>query len=175
MPNNELEVFEYFTSGEDPFQEINFVAYALFAYKRKEWCDHFEQQKGRKPTHGEIDDWIGQLPDFEFRQMRGDAAAFFHTAARAHLETEIEQEKAEAIEDSILDEIREYTSPWRHLAIAAMMAVIAPVAIGGVLFLVGVFDSHFPIQVTIRHSQSPAAASTPSTAVKPDAPPPPHE
>jgi hypothetical protein len=172
MPSNDVEVFEHFTSEENPVQEINFLAYALFAYKKREWCAHYEQLNGHKPTHDEIDQWITNLSDFEYRNMLGDAAQFFHAAAQTHLTQEIEEQKAEAVEDSILDEIRDFTNPWRHALIALGMAIVAPIILGLFIFLISLVDQGFPVHVTFGKEraatqQSPAAAAnSPSTGAK---------
>ncbi|MGB8363557.1 MAG: hypothetical protein WCE20_03375 [Rhizomicrobium sp.] len=179
MPTNDIEVFDYLLSDSDTPAEIDYLTYAVFAYKKKAWCDHFEKTKGHKPTHDEIDEWIGQLSDYEFRQIRNEAAEFFHAAAEEHLADYIEQQKEEAVDNSILSEVEEFTDPWRHAFIALGMAIVAPIVLGLAIFLVSLFDSGFPVHVTFGKEHAPitqpaAAASTPSIPVKSGAPQP-HE
>jgi hypothetical protein len=157
MPNNDAEVFDHLTSDQDTPAEIDYLAYAMFALRKANWIEHFEERhEGIAPTQAEIDAWIAELTDYDFISMRSDAAEFFHISAEDHLEDYIEQQKREAVNASILSEvrsamtrIRSFTSPWKHLGIALLMAVIAPVLLGAVLFFIGLFDKTFPIRVTI--------------------------
>jgi hypothetical protein len=180
MPTSDIEVFEYLRSDNETPLEIDYLTYAVFAYKKQQWCAHFRAQSSdTAPTQAQIDNWISQLSDYDFEQVRNEAVDFFHTAAEVHLHDYIEQQKKEAIDQSIVGVVREYTSPSRHILIALGMALVAPIALGGLIFFISLFDSHFPIHVTFgadRAAQSstpPAAANTLSTGAKPgDAPPP---
>jgi len=161
MPNNDIEVFEHLTADKETALEIDFLTYAIFAYKKSEWIKHFQKHtENRLPNREEIDNWISQLTDYDFDRMRDEAAEFFHASAEDHLEEYIENQKKEAVDSSILSEVRStmtrvkyFTSPWKHLGIALLMAVIAPVLLGGVLFLLGIFDKSFPVHVTIAPTE----------------------
>jgi hypothetical protein len=120
MPNNDIEAFEYVLSDtETTAREINYLTYAIFAFKKKKWIEHFaEQHNGTIPTQQEIDGWIRELPPFEFQQMRQEAAAFFEESAVSYLSEYIENEKKNAVDKSILREIKTYTNPWREIVIA---------------------------------------------------------
>jgi hypothetical protein len=79
--------------------------------------------------------------------MRSEAADFFRDSAEEHLREYIEDQKKRAVDGSILSEvqstmtqIRSFTSPWKHLGIALLMARVAPVLLGAVLFFLGIFD-----------------------------------
>ena len=148
MPNNDIEVFEYLRADQNTALEIDFLTYAMFAYRKGQWIAHFKQRNdNRAPTQAEIDGWISQLTEYDFDRMRGEAADFFHDSAEEHLREYIEDQKKRAVDGSILSEvqstmtqIRSFTSPWKHLGIALLMAIVAPVLLGAVLFFLGIFD-----------------------------------
>lgn len=52
-----------------------------------------------------------------------------------------------AVDTSILSAVEKHTSAWRHAGIALLMAIVAPAILGGVLFLVSVFDSNFDFHI----------------------------
>jgi hypothetical protein len=161
MPNNDIEVFEHLTADRDTPLEIDYFTFAIFALKKKKWIEHYkERNNGNAPSQADIDNWISQITDFDFGQMRNEAADYFHAAAEDHLEEYIEDQKKEAVKESILSEVesamtkvKSFTSPWKHLGIALLMAVIAPVLLGGIFFFLGVFDRTFPVHVTVTPTE----------------------
>lgn len=158
MPDNDIEVFEYLLADEETAAEIDYLTYAIFGLRKGQWIDHFKSRNdGRAPTQAEIDSWISELTAYDFNRMRTEAADFFDTAAREYLEDEIERQRAEAVENSILAEVRRSTSPLRHIAIALLMAIVAPIILGGIVFFVSLFDKSFPLHVYT----SPPATTAP--------------
>jgi hypothetical protein len=151
MPNNDIEVFEYLISDKETALEIDYLTYAMFAFKKKQWVDHFEKIHARKPDQAQIDDWMSQLTEYDFWQMRNEAGDFFDLSAKDYLKDYIENEKQEAIDKSILDRVKSYTSAWKHFGVALLMAILAPIFLGGVIFLISIFDSSFPIHVTFSN------------------------
>jgi hypothetical protein len=149
MPRSDIEVFDYLTSSsETTTAEIDYLTYALFAYRKRQWIDHFTSGNGKEPTQRDIDGWISQLTDYEFVQMRKQAAEFFKDAAEEYLRDYVSQQRAEAVEHSILSEVRIFTSPWRHVSIALLMAIVAPLILGGLVFLWSLFDASFPFHIS---------------------------
>lgn len=157
MPKNDIEAFEYVLADKDTPLEIDYLTYAMFAYKKLQWIDHYKKNNDDNiPSQQEVDTWISQLSEYDFYQMRNEAADFFRLAARELLKDEIEEEKKTAVGESILGEVKSiksevesFTSPWKHLGIALLMAIIAPVFFGGLVFFWSLFDRSFPIHVTI--------------------------
>jgi hypothetical protein len=126
MPTNGLEVFDKLISEGDTEVYLDFIAYAIFAHQKGEWMKLYESNHGdQAPAKNEIDQWIENITDYQFEQMKEEAARFFDAAARDYLKDEIERGKTEAINNSILSEVKTYSSPWRHLGIALLMAVLA--------------------------------------------------
>jgi hypothetical protein len=169
MPANDLEVFEHLISNKETPLEIDYLTYALFASKKKSWVEHFEKHNGKRPAQAEIDGWISQLPDSEYESMRYDAAQYFEIASREYLADQIEEQKRQAVGQSILAEItaanasilaevKQFTSPWKHFGIALGMAIIAPVFLGGLIFLYTLFDSS--VHVNISKQETPPASPT---------------
>jgi hypothetical protein len=106
MPNNDIEVFEHLTVDQETALEIDYLTYAIFAYKKKHWIAHFQKRHGKAPSQAEIDEWISQLTDYDFSQMRDEAANYFQFASREYLQEYIEDQKNEAVNSSILNEVR---------------------------------------------------------------------
>jgi hypothetical protein len=154
MPANDREVFELFTSNTNTSTEIDFITYAIFAYHKREWVRLFEtQHNNQAPTQQDIDGWISNITCLQFDDMRQEAERFFDAAARAYLSDEIEQEKKRAVETSILSEIKLHTSPWRHIGIALIFAIVAPIILGGVIYFLNVFDITLPIHFPVSKGQ----------------------
>jgi hypothetical protein len=148
MPNNDIDVFDYLRANTETPLEIDYLTYAMFAYKKAQWIDHFKSRNAdRHPTPQEIDGWITELSDYDFYQMRTEAADFFHNAAEEHLKDYIEQQKKEVLDSAIIADVRRFTSPMRHLGIALLMAIVAPIILGGIIFFASLFDKSFPLHV----------------------------
>lgn len=149
LPKSEGEVFDYFLAQSDSSSptEIDSLAYVAFSYRKKHWRVHFKQRTGRNPSQQEMDDWVSSLSPFEFGEMRKTALQNFRTAADAYMREILESHKTAAVKASILNEIKSFTSPWRHLPIALIMAIVAPILFGMLIFLASVFDSKFPIHI----------------------------
>ena len=161
MPNNDLEVFDHLTSNQETQLEIDYLTYALFAWKKKQWVEHFASQHNARPTQAQIDEWITALPASEYVIMRNDAARAFDDAAQAYLAEQIEEEKKTAVDNSILAEIKQFTSPWKHFGIAIVMAIVAPVFLGGLIFLYTLFDNSVHLTISRQHETQPAKSSDP--------------
>lgn len=154
MATNDREVFELFIADESTPTEIDFLTYAIFAFHKREWIRLFEaQHNNQAPSQQDIDNWISNITPRQFDDMREEAERFFDAAARTYLEDEIQQEKRTAIDQSILSEIKHYTSPWRHVGIALIFAIVAPIILGGVIYFLNVFDVTFPIHFPVPKSQ----------------------
>ena len=118
MPKNDIEVFEYLRLDEKTPLEIDFLTYAIFAYRKEKWIEHFEKNNNNKsPTQAEVDAWIIQLSDYEFQQMRNEAADYFSDASREYLEGYIEDQKVQAVNNSILSTIDYDASKIVHVAV----------------------------------------------------------
>ncbi len=149
MPANDRQVFEKLTSEGGPESHLNFLAYALFAFHKSKWIELYKStHNGQEPQQAEIDDWISNITDFQFNDMKLEAGRLFDVAARDYLEDEIQEEKEQAVSASILSEIKRFTSAWRHLGVALLMAIVAPVLLGGIVLLIGLYHGSFPIQFT---------------------------
>lgn len=158
MPNNDLEVFDLLTSNDETPLEIDYLTYALFAWKKQQWVEHFQKQNNQRPTQAQIDVWINQMPDIEFDVMRRDAVQYFDAAAKEYLADQIEEEKKKAVNESILAEIKQFTSPWKHVGMALVMAIVAPVFLGGLIYLYTLFDSS--AHPSISKQETPAVRGT---------------
>lgn len=146
--HSDPEVFDFLTSDEETPLEIDYLTYGVFAFKKREWVKHFENENNEKPSPDQIENWISQLTDYDFVQMRDEAAEFFDASAREYLKDFIESEKKSAVDLSILNQVKVLTNPWRHFGVALLMAILAPIILGGAIFLFGLFHDVLPMHVT---------------------------
>jgi|SRR5271167_2974493 len=94
MPNNDIAVFDYLLSDEKTAVEIDYLTYAVFAYRKRQWVDHYKSRNNdQQPDQAAIDAWISELTDYDFIRMRTEAADFFQDAAEEHLADYIAQQK----------------------------------------------------------------------------------
>ena len=144
MPANEHEVFEHLTSSKDTNLEIDFLSYAIFAYQKREWIEHFKvSHQGTVPTQVDIDYWISNLTDFNFSEMQVAAVNVFDGAARAYLGDELEAAKQEALRSVIVREVKSAGAWYKQLAMALLIAILTPLILGGIL-AAGYFYSLIP-------------------------------
>lgn len=165
MPANDREVFEYLRADQDTPIEIDLLAYAIFAHEKQQWLELFEKQKGRRPTQEEVDDWIAQITDWRFGQMREEAIQFFDTAARTYLADEMEAARKDVFQDTVIREVKAAGGFWRQLAMQVITAILAPLLIGLVIAAALLYDRGGPtisgIADRIQPQKTPA--STPSS------------
>jgi hypothetical protein len=68
---------------------------------------------------------VAQLPDGRLRRIREDALESFGLAARVFLEPGTERQRREAVDQSVLKEIRQHTSSLRSFGLNILAGVIA--------------------------------------------------
>lgn len=160
MPANDREVFEYLKADQETAVEIDFLTFAIFAHERQQWCELFEKQNGHQPSQAEIDQWISQITNWRFEQMREEAVRFFDIAARIYLEDEMEEAKTAVFQDTIIREVKAAGGFWRQLFLALMAAILAPLIIGGIIAVAIVYDKFYPtIGSVSEHLVKPPSAS----------------
>ena len=162
MPSSDKEVFDLIRRDPESSTELDFLTYAMYAFEKYQWFDHFESLNGRLPERGEIDAWIGQLTEFRFRSMREEAARLFDEAARTYLSDYIAEEKRLAIERSIVAEVKASGGFWRQMSIALMTAILAPLIIGAMIAAALTYDKLTPtaseVAKTLQRPADPAQA-----------------
>jgi hypothetical protein len=87
-------------------RETAYLSYAHYAQAKYDWVDRFELRYGREPSPAETDEWIASLPDRRLAEIQNAVLTFFEAAARQLMRGHIEAAKAEAIDGSILREVR---------------------------------------------------------------------
>jgi hypothetical protein len=176
MPTNDLEVFDHLCSEEDTRSEIDFLAFAVFAHKKRHWISRFSEINKRPPNHDDIDAWITQLTDYDFRAMRGESAEFFHEAATNYMEDDIkaatEEGKNTALVQSVSDLRREIRiiGRWRTQLITALgTAILVPIILGGAILCLKAFEDYMP--TAFRIGGQAAAIGLPAAPPPSSAPP----
>lgn len=144
MPANDREVFEHLTSDPDTPTEIDHLTFAIFVNEKQEWIKLFEQRHGRQPNQAEADEWISNVTEWRFSQMRQEAIQFFDNAARRYLDEEIADGKEEVLRSALIREVKAAGSFWKQLAIALVTAILAPLIIGAVIAFALTYDRIAP-------------------------------
>lgn len=171
MPSNDREVFDHLRSGNEAAQQIDFLAYALFAFEKSEWISHFEARGGRPPNQDEIDAWIGDITTYQFNGMRQKAADLFDAAARTYMRDEIEGLEERALNSAIVAEVKAAGVWWKQFLMALAMAILAPLILGAVIVFGSGF-SHYPTPLDIAHRIEPLGTEkAPAQQGKPAQPP----
>jgi hypothetical protein len=95
VPRNDHEVFDYLLADTET-EYLDYVAFAIYIHDKHNWLDHFTRQNGRLPSDAEIETWIANLTDLDFRRFIDSAAELFDDAAQKYLADELatEQDKA---------------------------------------------------------------------------------
>jgi hypothetical protein len=160
MPKSDLEVFERLIQDAETATEIDFIAYAMFAYEKREWIKYHAENCGNPPTQQQIDSWISNITDFQFQDMRDKAIDFFDNAARNYLEEEIAQAKQQVLESAIIQKVQAASAFWKQLATALLTAVLAPILLGGILASILLWQKYsLPSEVTARFTLPDKAQS----------------
>jgi len=171
MPSNDREVFDHLRSGDEAAQQIDFLAYALFAFEKSEWISHLEAKRGREPDQGEIGTWIGDITRYQFNGMRQKAADLFDAAARAYMRDEIEGIEERALNSAIVAEVKAAGVWWKQFLMALAMAILAPLILGAVIVF-GNWFSLYPTPSDFAHRIEPPAPAAPAAPAAKTAQPP---
>ena len=157
MPGSDREVFDLFRSNGTAALEVRYLAYALFTFEKSEWADHFAKRIGRPPAQADVDDWIANLSDHRFEDLRRQAVDLFDIAARNYLREEMEAADERALGSAIVAQVRNAGSFWKQLGLALATAIVAPILLGGVI-LGAKYYSSLPTPADIAAKGEPAAS-----------------
>lgn len=160
MPSSDREMFKYFREQKDTSREIDHLAYASYAYAKYEWMDHLEKTNGRPPSMEEENAWIQAIPHSRLEEFTDLAFDFFDFAARKYLVDEIEKERKEAVEASIMGRIEEITS-FRSTFFPNLVVGLSASLIFSVLVIVmGVIYAHDPSPISLYKAIVPDGPAT---------------
>jgi len=157
LPATDREVFEYFRSDPDTPVEVDNLAYASYAFDKYEWMKRFEEINGSPPTAQQENDWINQLPKSRLDEIRTEAYRFFDYAAKRYMKEEIEEAKEEAINSSILDEVKRATSFWSTFFPNLFIGVVASLAFSFLVIACGYIFNDDPSPIGFFKSLIPPA------------------
>jgi hypothetical protein len=181
LPDNPHDVYRLLVGPveEGKVDEIvGVIAFGLFWDELEEWRLHRTRQGGAEPTGDDIDRHIqGDLPDRYFSELRAKALQLFGEGAVDFLSSQIEQERRDAVESSILSAVQARlaeanasissrlaqveatvargSSWWRQFGMALLLSVIVPVVLGLTLVGIGAFDRLFPSPSEIGGAVTP--------------------
>lgn len=114
MPSTPREVFELFTNDREEGDIIPYLAYAIFAAERYEWMYRELDRHGEFPDVDTESRWIQEKPDQYFARLEARATQWLDTFSRDYLDENIEQEKQEAVEQSVKTSIDELRATLSH-------------------------------------------------------------
>jgi hypothetical protein len=172
VPKNDLEVFDHLLSDDSTPLEIDYLTYAVFAYRKSHWIEKYREVHGTSPSQENIDVWISEISDYEFSTMRDRATEVFHNAAVEYMKDDIEKAKEEGSKDAVALSIK--SIEWQiksvglfrnQLAIALMTAILTPFILGGAIFFLKNYEDHMPSALQIfkdRSATNPPGAPIPN-------------
>lgn len=166
MPGNDREVFDLFRTTGTAALEVRYLAFALFTYEKSEWADHFAKRNGRPPAQADVDDWIANLSDHRFEDLRRQAVDLFDLAARDYLRDEMEAADERALGSAIVAQVRSAGTFWKQLGLALVTAIVAPILLGGII-LGAKYYSSLPTPADIAAKGEPVV---PTAGQKPGGP-----
>jgi hypothetical protein len=174
MPDNELEVFAYFTEDEATDLELDYLSYAIFARRKWHWVERFNEVSGHAAVQSDIDGWIKQLSIYDLDTMRSEAADFFHNAATRYMTNDVAKARIQGKDDAIVASLAEIKTKissinniWSQIIVAIIAAIITPVALGSTFFFWHQYEQYMPSPFRIFQDSSatnPPSAPPPSPA-----------
>jgi hypothetical protein len=167
MPKNDREVWDYLTDAPNSSIEIDLICYAIYTAEKYEWVEQYEQDHQRTPAPDLIEQWISDITPNRYLAMRETAANTFDIAARRLLADEIVRQRQQAVDASILAEVRAASSVWKQFLIGLITAIVSPLIIGGMIIASRAYDQHFPTATQVAKEQQSSA--TPSSGAAPTA------
>ncbi len=110
MPDADRRIFDYFAANAETAQEVDYLAYASYAFAKFEWFEKYVDRHGVEPDQAEIDRWVAELPDSRLDEIHDTASRVFHSAASLYMAERMEQARVQAVLDSIDTEIRRHNA-----------------------------------------------------------------
>ena len=110
MPDADRRVFDYFAENTETAQEVDYLAYASYAFSKFEWFQKYLNQNGREPTQAETDKWADELPDSRLDEIHDSDSRVFRSAARAYMAESMKEAQRSAILRSIDTEIKRHNT-----------------------------------------------------------------
>ena len=156
MPANDRDIWEHFLRNQDTPAEVDFLAYSIYVHEKYDWVKKYERKFGKPPSQAEIDKWIEDITPRRLETMDRNAVALFDNAARRYLADEIEAQQKQAVDQSILREVRSATSLTKQIALAVITAVLTPLILGALVAAAYSYDRFMPSATTVSHSIAPA-------------------
>ena len=158
MPATDREIWETISTHAGTASELNYLTYAIYAFEKYDWVRDFEIREGKAPTTSEIDQWISQITDHRIATWRETAARLFDAAAKVYMTPEIDRQKKDAVDQSILRELKRANVWWKQIGVALITAILAPLIIGAVIVAARSYDLFMPTATDMsKKLQTPLA------------------
>jgi hypothetical protein len=160
MPASDREVWDFLRKDQASSSELNFITYAIYSFEKYDWISQHEVAAGAPPSQQDIDRWTAQITPYRFSVMREKAAALFDDAARRYLADEIERQRQDAVDSSILAAVRSASAFWKQAALALLTATLAPIILGGMILGARYYDLFYPTASAVSRAAPPGPDGT---------------
>ena len=110
MPDADKRIFDYFARNEETAQEVDYLAFASYAFSKFEWLEKFVDRNGVEPTQAEIEKWVAELPDSRLDEIHNNASRVFRNAARIYMADRIKRAQDEAVSASVFSELARHNA-----------------------------------------------------------------
>ena len=172
MPDADRRIFDYFAANAETAQEVDYLAYASYAFAKFEWFDKYVARHGVEPDQAEIDRWVSELPDSRLDELHDAASRVFRSAARIYMAERMKEAQAKAVLDSIDTEIKRHnlalertvrsaTSFRENLLPNIGIGILSSVIFSIVIILASLIFTKDPSPISIYKSMTAPAPATP--------------
>jgi len=170
MPATDQEVFEHFhTDYPGTSRAVALLAYARYAQAKYEWIKQKHTIGSIAPTERDITRWISELPNSRLEEIHAGVLRFFEAAAEALFVDRIDQERARAIEQSIVGRVdamatrvERATSFWRTIGPNVIVAVVGSFVFALIIILASLVVTHDPSPFAWLKERSSAVQTSPA-------------
>ena len=144
MAASDQEVFERFLKDPDLTREEGLLAFASYSADKYEWIAHREASDGHPPSDADVERWIRDLPDTRLKAIQDQAVAGFDVAARAYMQSVIEEASKRAVDTSILAEVKRLTSFGATFWLNVLVGVVSSAAFAFIVLAAAIIADKDP-------------------------------
>lgn len=137
-------MFERFLKDPDLTREEGLLAFASYSADKYEWIAHREATDNYPPSDADVERWIRDLPDTRLKAIQDQAVAGFDVAARAYMQSVIEETSRKAVDISILAEVKRMTSFGATFWLNVLVGVVSSAAFAIIVLAAAVIADKDP-------------------------------
>lgn len=111
------------------------VAFGIYKSEEIEWTNDFQEKHGREPSEEEINGFLETHTSSRLERLRASGRDALASFAFSLMQENIVEQKKEAIEKSILNEVKNQNSFLKNAIAGAIGSVFVTIAIIALLFV----------------------------------------